>query len=80
MPYSVVPNEKGRFTVVSPKGKTWKTTYPTEAAALKAIDYIQGRFGGSPTASAKPTAPTHSAGQERGEKTLAHLKRIQEAF
>ncbi len=43
MAYSI-PQKGDRFQVVSPKGKTWKTTYPSEEAAEKAIAYIQGRF------------------------------------
>lgn len=46
MPYSI--NRLGeRFVVTSPKGKQWKTTYPSLEAAQKAVAYVEGRFGGS---------------------------------
>ena len=47
MPYSIEQNSSGRYIVISPKGKKWKTTYPTRAAAEKAVAYVEGRFGGS---------------------------------
>jgi len=52
VPYSVARNEKGRWQVISPKGKTWKTTYQSQGAADKAIAYIQGRFSGNSSAPA----------------------------
>ena len=61
--YSVRENEKGRFVVTSPKGKDWKTTYPSRASADKAIAYIEGRFGASPSpAPPSEATPTGDAG------------------
>lgn len=46
MSYSIVKNSKGRYVVTSEKGKVWKTTYASKAAAQKGIAYVEGRFGG----------------------------------
>ncbi len=80
MPYSVAKNEKGRWQVVTPKGKTWKTTYATSAAADKAIAYIESRFGTSPKEAVKADSPGPEAAStgERGEKTLARIRMIQD--
>ncbi len=83
MPYSVAKNEKGRWQVVTPKGKTWKTTYATSAAADKAIAYIEARFGGTsspeaPKASATEDASTGEMTGGRGEKTLVRLRMLQD--
>ena len=66
--YSVRENEKGRFVVTSPKGKDWKTTYGTKAAADKAIAYIEGRFGASsPRAPPSEATPTGDAGTSEAD-------------
>ncbi len=93
MPYSVAKNEKGRWQVISPKGKTWKTTYASSAAADKAIQYIEGRFGSGTSATASPRpSPQMSSTElpedyvppegERGSKTLMRMRYAQdeEAF
>lgn len=46
MVYSI-EERGGRFVVISPKGKKWKTTYASRAAAEKGVAYVEGRFGGS---------------------------------
>jgi len=85
VPYTVL--QKGdRFTVTSPAGKTWKTTYPSEASANKAISYIESRFGTSPkgvvvkgesSPAAAPNGEDEMTG-ERGEKTLARMRMLQD--
>ena len=47
MPYTI-QEAGGRYFVSSPKGKTWKTTYASQAAAQKAISYIEGRYSAPP--------------------------------
>ncbi len=53
MPYSV-SQVAGRYVVTSPKGKTWKTDYPSQPAAEKAIAYIEGRFSSAPPSRTVP--------------------------
>ncbi len=92
MPYGIMKNEAGRYIVTSPKGKPWKTTYPTRAAAEKGVAYVEGRFGGG---GSSPTPPPVDTGMvdltegrhdpvegERGTKTLLRLRTLQdeEAF
>ncbi len=74
MPYSIVKTN-GKFAVVSPKGKTWKTKYATEAAAQKGIDYISGRFNSSPTSSGDSSAdaPPELDMEARGSHTLQRM-------
>ncbi len=71
MAYSVAVNEKGRYQVISPKGKTWKTTYASQAAADKAIAYIEGRFSspGAPRSEAEISLP--DAGPDTTAERLA---------
>lgn len=45
MPYTI-SERGGRYFVTSPKGKTWKTTYPSQAAAEKGVAYVESRFSG----------------------------------
>jgi len=62
MAYTVAKNAKGRFVVTNPAGKAWKTTYPSSAAADKAVSYIQGRFGDPPASSAPSPSQTGNQG------------------
>lgn len=58
MPYSIA--EVGsRFTVTSPKGKVWKTTYPSRAAAEKGVAYVESRFSSLPPS---PVSPDEQGG------------------
>ena len=43
--------------MTSPKGKRWKTTYATRAAAEKGVAYVESRFGGggSPSSDTRPS-------------------------
>lgn len=87
MPYGIESIE-GRFHVTSPKGKLWKTTYKSKAAAQKAVAYIEGRFGGGsttpPASSDGVMIPTSGEEQyqppegERGAKTLMRLRYMQD--
>lgn len=86
MPYTV-QSVGDRFVVTSPKGKKWKTTYASLEAADKAIAYIEGRYGGSPSAGTPMAATSPEEGYtppegERGSKTLMRLRTLQdeEAF
>jgi len=96
MAYSVAKNANGRFVVTSPAGKDWKTTYPSQAAADKAIAYIEGRFGAPALAQSAPSPspeaiiePEYLSTQdlldmeakgERGAKTLRMLRNKESSF
>ena len=58
MVYSI-EERGGRFIVISPKGKKWKTTYASRGAAEKGVAYVEGRFGGSGS-SAREAAPAQA--------------------
>ncbi len=61
VPYAIAQNERGRFVVTSPKGKTWKTTYAKREAAEKGIAYVESRFaGGSVSANIPPREEAES--------------------
>ncbi len=80
MPYTIVKSN-GKFAVVSPKGKTWKTKYATEAAAQKGIDYIAGRFDSSPQSSGEQgedLGPLELDMGERGARTLQRMREQQD--
>ena len=66
--YGIDKNPHGRWVVTSPKGTLWKTTYPSRAAAEKAVAYIEGRFGGPgsspPTEKSQTTSPSSSPGDQ----------------
>jgi len=93
VPYTVSA-KGGRFLVTSPAGKTWKTSYASEAAADKAITYIENRFGGSAGIQTETATPgiveaEHLSTQdlldmeakgERGTKTLLHLRNKESSF
>ncbi len=93
MPYTVAQNEKGRWQVISPKGKTWKTTYASRAAADKGISYIEGRYGTPAPSARSPSKEPEMASTElpddylppegeRGSRTLMRMRYAQdeEAF
>ena len=87
MVYSI-EERGGRFVVISPKGKKWKTTYASRAAAEKGVAYVEGRFGGS--GSSAKVATSAETGMvdvterhdpiegERGTKTLIRLRTLQD--
>ena len=70
MAYGIAKNTHGRYVVTSPKGKAWKTTYPTREAAEKGVAYVEGRFGGSGS-SPREAAPAKG---EYGEDTAQERK------
>ncbi len=90
MPYSTRKNSKGRIVVTSPKGKDWKTSYSSQAAADKAIAYIEGRFGSdAPSSPASPRSSPQMASTElpedyvppegeRGSRTVMRLRYLQD--
>ena len=94
MAYSIEENASGRFVVISPKGRKWKTTYATRAAAEKGVSYVEGRFGGSGSSAREEESamtermlPRQVEGQmddppiltgERGEKTLLRMRSQQD--
>ncbi len=59
MPYTIDKIE-GRWRVASPKGKLWKTTYPTRAAAEKGVAYVESRFAGG----SEPSLVTSTASSD----------------
>ena len=74
MPYTI-RESGGRFVVTSPKGKTWKTTYPSRAAAKKGVAYVENRFGGGggPTTEVTST-PDDDTAAERKELGIPPLR------
>ncbi len=62
MPYSVA-KVGTRYVVISPKGKQWKTTYATRAAAEKGVAYVESRF----------TPPSPSSASRAGTSATEEL-------
>ena len=61
-----IQEKDGRFVVTSPKGKVWKTTYGSRAAAEKGVAYVESRFaGGSSETPAEGTDESPDTSDER---------------
>jgi len=67
MPYAIELNSAGRYVVTNPKGKTWKTTYPSQEAAEKATAYIEGRFSAPGT---QESAPEPASGADSPDTSV----------
>ena len=46
--------------MTSPKGKRWKTTYPSMAAAEKGVAYVESRFAGGSSGTVSPPSTRES--------------------
>ena len=68
MPYSI-RESGGRYVVTSPKGKRWKTTYASMAAAEKGVAYVESRFSGG-TGVVTSSPPTESPDTSAERKKL----------
>lgn len=69
MAYSI-QEKAGRFVVTSPKGKTWKTTYPSRSAAEDGVAYVESRFAGD------SSSPKDSSPSEESPDTSAERKKL----
>ncbi len=69
MAYSI-SKDGGRFSVTSPKGKLWKTTYASVEAAEKAVAYIEGRFAGDSSLPGQPSISEESSDTSAERKKL----------
>ena len=78
MPYAI-SESGGRFTVTSSKGKKWKTTYPTMAAAKKAVAYVESRFAGGSGPSAVGSPPSAESPDTSAERKKLGIPLLEEA-
>ncbi len=72
MPYAISESD-GRYVVTSPKGKKWKTTYASRAAAEKGVAYVESRFGRAPS---RILPETPSEKSPDAEDTVAERKAL----